>query len=269
MRQLHFAWTARTAAVIAFTAIVLSAADDTYTRRRTAPPEALTIQPGWTTDDPMHAGRPLSHWVKIIRRRNQELMPLAFDAIREMGPDAWPAIPELTRVITAPFTPIRVGKDSDELIAEKMYDMQIRAEAIDALVFIGEEAASATVSLVQWALVVRVTSPMTVNRDDYNLFIDLMTIDTEQRMQVVDAITTFGDAATPTVERLLRSPDAATRKLSVVILGGDAVLRAADLLKSPDCEDRNLGFTILTDMDLIVAKEHLSGLRHTLTCDAN
>jgi hypothetical protein len=41
-------------------------------------------------------------------------MPLAFDAIRYPGPEAQAAVPALIEIVTAPFTPIRLGRDSDE-----------------------------------------------------------------------------------------------------------------------------------------------------------
>lgn len=243
----------------------LLSADDTQPIRRIAPPEKL-IEPY----DPMVDGKPLSYWLKLVRQRDQTMIPLAFDAIRDLGPEAWPAIPDLTRIITAPFSPIRAGKDSEEQIASKLYDVQTRADAIDALVSIGDAAASAAVSLIRWALIVRVTPPPeTAEREDQELFIDLITMDVVQRLRVIDAVSAMGDAAMPTVERLLRAPDDDTRKLAVAVMGADAVSMAAELLKSTDCEDRKLGIAILKDLNLIVPHKHLGGLIHTLVCDAD
>src|SRR5688572_7004843 len=75
---------------------------------------------GWTRQEPVHDGRALSLLVENRSLAEQELMQLAFDAIRDMGPEAWPAVPELTRVITAAFVPIRVATDTDEQIASKI-----------------------------------------------------------------------------------------------------------------------------------------------------
>jgi hypothetical protein len=248
----------------------VSAADETRPNRRIVLPETLNALPGRAPADPRYDGKPLSYWLRIIRDRNEEMMPLAFDAIRGLGPDAWPAVPELTRVITAPFSPIRVGKDSDELLASKLFDIQVRENAIDTLPFVGDAAASATVSLVRWALMVRVIPPPEPgNREEYELFVDLVTMDIEQRMRVIDAVAAFKYAAAPTLERLLKVPDDETRKLAVAILGGEALSLAADLLKSDDCKDQALGILMLKDMELVVAREHLKNLIPAVVCHAN
>src|SRR5215475_4642589 len=75
-------------------------------------------------DEPRYQGKTLSYWVKILRDQDEELISVAFEAIRNMGPDAWPAIPELTRIVAAPFAPIQIDKDSDELIACKLFDIE-------------------------------------------------------------------------------------------------------------------------------------------------
>ncbi len=38
---------------------------------------------------------------------------------------------------------------------------------------------------------------------------------------------------------------------------------------SPKCDERQLGFIILRDMDLVVAKIYLDWLQKTIVCDAN
>ena len=44
---------------------------------------------------------------------------------------------------------------------------------------------------------------------------------------------------------------------------------ASGLLRSSKCEERALGFQILKDMDLIVAKPYLDELTRMLVCFAN
>src|SRR5262245_2201185 len=65
-------------------------------------------------DDLTYGGRPLSYWLNIIRERDEKLISLAFEAIRSLGPRAAVAVPELTRTVSAAFTPIHIGKDPDE-----------------------------------------------------------------------------------------------------------------------------------------------------------
>src|SRR5207253_10610278 len=132
--------------------------------------------------EPAYASKPLSYWLKIIRNRDETMLSLAFDAVRNLGPDAGAAVPELTRVIAAQFTPIRIGKDSQEAIATKVIDIEIRGEAIDTLAMIGESAATSTLPLIRWALTPRVVAGISSNADDDELFIELVMMDTEQRM---------------------------------------------------------------------------------------
>src|SRR5262245_66345985 len=75
-------------------------------------------------NEPTYQGKTLNYWLKSIRDRNEELIPLAFDAIRALGSDARAAVPELTRVVAAPFAPIRLGIDSDEVAVAKPNDLE-------------------------------------------------------------------------------------------------------------------------------------------------
>jgi hypothetical protein len=109
-------------------------------------------------DQPMYQGKSLSFWVQVIRDRDEKLMQIAFDALRSMGPQAWPAVPELTQMVSAPFTAIHIGKDSDEEISSKLYDIEMRSEAIDTLATIGDAASSATIPIIDWALTIRVSA---------------------------------------------------------------------------------------------------------------
>jgi hypothetical protein len=221
-----------------------------------------------TQGEPMYQGKPLDYWLTSIRNRDDRIM-LAFDAIIDLGPDAWPAVEELTRIVAEPFTPVRIGVDRDAVIASALFSIGLRAEAIDALTAIGEAAASSTVSLIQWALTVRV---IPANLDDLSegaLFIDLVTIDVLERMRVAGAVARFGPTASPAIAALLKSPDGEKRKLGVAIVGEGALPIVANLLKSRKCEDRKRGIEILADMWPIVAKEHLAALKTALVCAVN
>ena len=221
------------------------------------------------TDEPVYLGRKLSYWMKVIRDRNEGMISQAFDAIRSMGPEARAAAPDLTALVAAPFDPIRVGKDSHKAIAAKLYEIELRAEAIDALASIGESAAPATVVLIRWALAPRVIPDAVTSRDDEELFIELIIMDTEERMRVIGAIPAFGRDAAPILAGLLNSPETPRRKLGVAILSDGTLPIAAALLRSTKCEDRSLGLIILKDMDLVVTRSYLDWLQSRIACEAN
>ena len=208
-----------------------------------------------------YLGQPLTFWLEVIRDRNEEKMSLAFDAVRSLGPDSWIAVPDLTRIGAASFAPIDVAKDSHECIASKLYDISVRAEAIDVLGVMGESASPATSALVRWALMPRILAGMGRTADDEELFMELVIMDAEERMRVAAAIAKFGRSAFPAVAALLSSPEVMRRKLGVAILNQDALPIAAELLRSDACEDRGIGFAIFEDMDLIVAQPYLDNLR--------
>ena len=48
-------------------------------------------------DEREYFGKRLSHWINVLRDRDQEVISLAFDAIRAAGPDATAAVPDLAR----------------------------------------------------------------------------------------------------------------------------------------------------------------------------
>jgi hypothetical protein len=215
--------------------------------------------------EPMYEGKPLSYWMTSIRNRDEGTVA-AFDAIVELGPDAWPAVEELTRIVAGRFTPFRIGVDREDRIAPTLLSIGLRAKAIDALTAIGEAAASSTVPLIEWALTVRV---LPINLDDLKdreLFVDLITIDVLERMRVAGAVARFGPAAAPAITELLKSEDDEKRKLGVAILSEGTLPIVANLLKSRKCEDRKRGIAILADMWPVVAKEHLAALKSALVC---
>jgi hypothetical protein len=186
-----------------------------------------------------------------------------------MGPGASKAVPELTRLIAKPFRPIEPGKDSERAVASKLYDLAVRSEAIDALTYIGEPAASATLPLIEWALTIRVAPPLMKTMDEHELFVDLVTLDVEYRLAVLNAIQRFGPRAIQMVTQLLRSADAEKRKLAVVIMGTDVLPIVTDLLSSHDCDKAQLGIAILGDMEPLVAKGYLAQLQELMLCAAN
>jgi hypothetical protein len=218
---------------------------------------------------PAYANKPLSYWLKVIRDRDELMLSLAFDAVRSLGPAAGAAVPELTRVVSAPFTPIHIGKDSQKAIASKVVDIAIRGEAIDTLAVIGESASTSTLPLIRWAMTQRVVPGIIGNADDDELFIELVMMDTEQRMQVIGSIAEFGPNTAPVIAALVSSHDAERRKLGVAILSQGALPIAAELLRSSQCDERTLGFQVLKDLDLVVAKPYLDELMSRLVCDAN
>ena len=246
----------------------LASPQESVIRIRTTVNESWDDRDAVVPDDLTYRGRPLNYWLNIIRERDEKMISLAFEAIRSLGPRASTAVPELTRTVSAPFTPVHIGKDSDEVIADKLYDIEVRSAAIDALASIGEAASPATIPLIQWALTVRVM-PGYVGIGDVERFIDLVTLDAEYRIRVIDAVMAFGKPAVPTVVRLLKSPDAEQRKLAVLILGDEAFVIAGDKLKSRNCDDKQLGMAILSDMKPIVATAYIADLNRSLLCDAN
>ena len=221
-----------------------------------------------TQREPMYQGKPLSYWMTSIRDRDERMVP-AFDAIVELGPDAWPAVEELTRIVAEPFTPFRIGVDREDMVASKLFSIGLRAEAIDALTAIGEAAASSTVPLIEWALTVRFIPMNLDDLKDGELFVDLITSDVLERMRVAGAVARFGPAAAPAIVALLKSPDDEKRKFGVAILSENALPIVAHLLKSRNCEDRKRGIAILADMWPVVAKENLAALNTASICDPN
>jgi hypothetical protein len=230
---------------------------------------AGTVTMATAADEPEYLGKKLSYWVKVIHDRDERMISLAFDAIRMFGPEARAAVPELIELVAAPFTPVRIGTDSQRVVAGKVYDIEVRGGAIDALAAIGESASPATMPLVRWALTLRVVPDNVKTADDEELFMELVMMDAEHRMRVAGAISEFGPDASPVIAGLLSSSDAAKRKLGVVILKEGSLPIAAELLRSDKCTDRTLGLAILKDMDLVVARSYLDWLQARIVCEAN
>jgi hypothetical protein len=207
-----------------------------------------------------YQGKPLTFWLKVIRDRDEDQLSAAFDAVHSLGPDAWVAVPELARLIEAPFTAINMDGDSEEAVAAKLFDISVRSEAIETLGWIGESAAPSTSALLKWGLMKRVSPPAKHSAEKDELFIELVAMDAEQRMRVAGAIAQFGSHSFPVIARMLASTDVTKRKLAVAILSQDALPVATELLRSEACDDRELGLQILKDMDLVVAPSHIDEL---------
>jgi hypothetical protein len=147
---------------------------------------AISAMVGWSAEEQridkaageqgqrLSQGKPLSYWLSSIRDCDHK-MELAIDAIIDLGPDAWPAVEQLTRIVAEPFVPIEIGEDRTDVIGSKQFNMHLRADAIDALAAIGEAAATSTGPLIQWALTVRFIPVNLDNLKDSELFIDLTT----------------------------------------------------------------------------------------------
>jgi hypothetical protein len=209
-------------------------------------------------------GKPLTFWLKALRDRDEENLSNAFEAIHSLGTDAWIAVPELSRVVDAPFEPIHIGSDSLDTIASKLYDVAVRTEAVETLGWIGEPAAPSTPALIKWGLTQRISMDFKRSPEDNDLFIQLVAMDAEQRMHVAGAVAQLGHDTFSLLARMLASSDAPKRKLAIAILSQDALPVAAELLQSASCEDRRLGLQILKDMDLVVARIQIDELSNQI-----
>src|SRR2546426_12754691 len=69
--------------------------------------------------EPSYMGEPLSYWLRFIQDRDKNNMDLALDAIRELGPDARSAVPELTQIVAEPYDTMEIGVDKRSWIAFK------------------------------------------------------------------------------------------------------------------------------------------------------
>jgi len=224
----------------------------------------VVLQQTNTPDDPIVLGQPLSHWLKVIRGRDPEGAEMAFEAIFELGPAAWKAVPELTRIVAEPFTPIRVGTDSRQEVLEKLLNIHLRAGAVDALGSIGTSAASAAGPVIRWALTVRVLPAHERTLDAF--YVELVGMDVLERMRGAGAIAQFGVTAADAVQALVESRDVEKVKFAAAILNEGALPMATDLLASASCRDRQLGLTILAGMWPVVAKDHFTALNDIVAC---
>lgn len=220
------------------------------------------------SEDPIAFGEPLSSWMKTIRDKDLDKSDMAFEAIISLGPAAWRAVPELTKIVAAPFIPIQLGKDTRSEIQMKLLDINRRAGAVDALGAIGPAAASSAEDVIRWGLTLRMTAPdVPATRD--RLYIDLVGIDILERMRVAGAVARFGPGASGVVQELVESSDNERRKLSAAILNEDTITIARDLMNSENCENRLLGLSLISAMWPVVAKEHLTNLKEVLSCPAS
>jgi len=235
---------------------------------------ACTGTAGWAAEsnagqpDPVYDGRPLTQWLKSIQDRDKDMAD-AFDAIQGLGPLAWPAVPDLVRIVGAPFTPIQAGVDETDVVISKLDDIEVRAKAVDALASMGGAASASADVLIEWALTVRVVPGNLETVERQSLFIDLVASDILERMRVAGVVAEFGPGAASAVADLLASTNADRRKFGVAILSERALPVAADMLKSAKCENRELGFAMFADMWPVIAPAHLVQLKSILGCQGN
>jgi len=225
--------------------------------------DARPVMTNGLADDPVSLGKPFSSWLKVIRDRDLENIDSAFDAMVDLGPAAWRAVPELTHIVAEPFDPIRIGTDSPREILTKLAGIHIRAGAVDSLGAVGVGAASSADAVVRWALTLRVLPPETPGNA---LFIDLVSIDVLERMRGAGAIGQFGPAAAPVVQALLESENNEERKFAGAILNESVLPISASLMNSESCRDRTLGLSVLANMWPVVPIEHLNALHDRLGC---
>ena len=110
--------------------------------------QEINKTPPDVASEPVHQEKPLSYWLRSIRNRDDQIDD-AFDAIIDLGPEAWLAVDELTRIVAEPFMPVRIGVDREDQVGSKLLNIHLRAEAIDALTAIREAAASSTEPLIR------------------------------------------------------------------------------------------------------------------------
>jgi hypothetical protein len=247
-----------TAAAIVLVGVLFTLPADVQAQRK------MTASDG-SQDDPMSLGKRLSYWLEALRSRDPERMGMAYDAILELGPAASNAVPELTRIVAEPFTPIHPGVDDGREVLLKLRSIFTRAGAVDSLGAIGEPAAPAAASVIQWALTIRVLPPEKRSPQD-DLFIELVGMDVMERMRGAGTVAQFGPLAAPAVLELVKSSDGERRKFAAAILNEESLPIAEDLMKSKSCRDRMLGISLLADMWPVVAASHLETLKDILAC---
>ena len=235
-----------------------------YDTGRTTATAGLDI-PSEVPNNPSFMGKPLSYWLTSIRNRDRQ-MALAFDAIRNLGPAASIAVPDLIRIVSEPFVPIEIGVDGNDAMAPKLVQFQLHSNAVDCLAAIGNSAAPSATALTEWALATKVIPVDIRNQTDQDAFVNLVGLDVLERMRVAGAIGRFIPSASLVVAELLKSPNEEARKLGVAILSERALPLATSLLKSKNCVDQELGLNMLFDMWPVVAKDHLVNLTEILPC---
>jgi hypothetical protein len=216
--------------------------------------------------EPAALGHPLGYWMKAIRDRELEKSDLAFDALVQIGPAAWRAVPELREIVATPFSPIRMGKDSNAEMYAKLLDIHLRAGAVDSLGAIGNAASPTAEAMIRWGLTIRVVPPETGPVGGDPFYLELVGVDVLERMRVAGAVARLGSEAADAVQALIDSPDNEKRKFAAAILNDTTVTVATDLMRSESCEDRLAGLSLLSAMWPVVAKDHLLALQDLLKC---
>lgn len=218
---------------------------------------------------PSYDGRALDYWIRAMKTRDEKDLPAALNAVIQLGPDARKAVPELMQILSKPFAPIAIGSDSGEVVRQKVRDLRLRSNAVDAVAAIGPAAASSARTLAEWALAEKVKLKPDASAVEVELFVNLVGIDILERIRVARAISGLGRDAKPVAQALLMSPNEEERKLGAAILKEEALPLATDLLKSAGCSARLLGLSILTDMWPVVSRSHLLTLNGLMVCEAD
>jgi hypothetical protein len=96
--------------------------------------------------------------------------------------------------------------------------------------------------------------------------VDLVSLDTLERIRVVTVISGFRLETASAIRDLIHSKVTDERKLGVAILQTNTLLVAAELLKTNDCDVRKLGLALLVDMWSVVPTDHLEDLKEVTAC---
>jgi len=220
--------------------------------------------PAYSADiGPEVLGKPFSYWIQTLRDRDDR-MDLAFAAIRQLGPRAAGALPELKRILDEPFRPISVGTSRRDDLLAALANIELRGKAVNAMGDIGDPAAAT--ALIKWALTPRIIARDNLTDSQTEIFIDLVGIDALERMRVVGVMSQFGTRADDVLTVMLQTRDENARKLAVAILAERALPVATDLLNSRSCDDRQLGLTLLADLWSFIPRENTLAVRRLTEC---
>src|SRR3954470_24658421 len=78
---------------------------------------------------PDFQGKPFTYWVQVLRDRDDK-MDFAFASIRQLGPRAVGALPELKKILEEPFSPIVVGTIHRNDLLASLANIELRGKAV-------------------------------------------------------------------------------------------------------------------------------------------
>ena len=215
--------------------------------RGQAPPAA-----GGAGPEPMLSGKPLSHWIKLLKDKDASVRHNAAYALSFAGPGAWAAVPALTDALKDDAKPVRlcaiaalgrIGPHAKpaipaltECVADE--DVDVRRGAVDALGHMGPGAEQAVPHLAA----------------------ALSDADKTVRLCAAQSLGHLGrtaDAVVPALTAALKDPDAHIRQKAIAALGcvrragGRRAPAAApaliEALHDQDVEVRRLAAYVLGD----------------------